>query len=372
MTIREVLTTQDIKEFHGVLDRVYEDDRDFIYPITGDVEAVFDVNKNKSFQNGAARRWLAVDSAGRTAGRIAAFYTVKPKSGKRGGIGFFESINNSSIANALFDVAESWLTSESCLSIDAPINFGDRDSYWGLLISASTPTSYRENYHPNYYQSWFLHRSYQLEIEQNTYDIVESEFNYDRFSKIAERVMNKPGYRFEFFRYAQLEKFAADFVSIYNEAWAFHDDFEPLQYEALYKRLKEIKPAMPEEFAIFAYENDKPIGFFIAILEINQVFKDFKGNLGWWQKIQFMLQRSKINKAKGIVFGIVPSHQNLGVETGLIIKFHQGNAKTKRMHSMELAWVGDFNPKMISMLESLGAKKTKIHHTYRKEISGII
>ncbi|MFZ9663633.1 MAG: GNAT family N-acetyltransferase, partial [Bacteroidia bacterium] len=64
MTIREVLTTQDIREFHGVLDRVYEGDRDFIYPITGDVEAVFDVNKNKSFQNGAARRWLAVDSGG--------------------------------------------------------------------------------------------------------------------------------------------------------------------------------------------------------------------------------------------------------------------------------------------------------------------
>ena len=252
------------------------------------------------------------------------------------------------------------------------LNFGDRDSYWGLLISATTPTSYRENYHPKYYHPWFLLRGYKLEIEQNTYDIVEKEFNYERFSKIAERVMSKPGYRFEFFRYAQLEKFAADFVSIYNKAWAFHDDFEPLEYEALHKRLKEIKPAMPEEFAIFAYDNHKPIGFFVAILEINQVLKDFKGSMGWWQKIQFMLNRGKISKAKGIVFGIVPSHQNLGVETGLIIKFHQGNAIAKQMETMELAWVGDFNPKMISMLESLGAVKTKVHHTYRKEIDGII
>lgn len=368
MTIQEVKTAYDIEWFHGVLDRVYKGDNEFIYPIMADVEAVFDLNKNQSFRNGAARRWVALDSAGLPAGRIAAFYTVKPKSGKRGGIGFFESIQNEEIAAALFDIAEAWLLSESCLSIDAPVNFGDRDSYWGLLISATTPTSYRENYHPKYYQPWFLSRGYKLEIEQNTYDIVEKEFNYERFSKIAERVMSKPGYRFEFFRYNQLDKYAADFVSIYNEAWAFHDDFEPLQYSVLHKRLKEIKPAMPEEFAIFAYDHDKPIGFFIAILEINQVLKNFKGKMGWWQKIQFMLQRSQINKAKGIVFGIVPSHQNLGVETGLIIKFHQGNAKTQRMQSMELAWVGDFNPKMISMLESLGAKKTKIHHTYRKEI----
>ena len=71
MTIREVLSAQDIREFHGVLDLVYAGDGDFIYPITADVEAVFDVNKNKSFQNGAARRWIALDAAGRTAGRTA-------------------------------------------------------------------------------------------------------------------------------------------------------------------------------------------------------------------------------------------------------------------------------------------------------------
>ena len=73
MRIREVISAKDIKEFHGVLDVVYAGDKDFIYPIISDVEAVFDVNKNKSFQNGAARRWIAVDAAGHSAGRIAAF-----------------------------------------------------------------------------------------------------------------------------------------------------------------------------------------------------------------------------------------------------------------------------------------------------------
>jgi hypothetical protein len=61
MAIKEVLSAQDIREFHGVMDLVYAGDGDFIYPITADVEAVFDVNKNKSFQNGAARRWIALD-----------------------------------------------------------------------------------------------------------------------------------------------------------------------------------------------------------------------------------------------------------------------------------------------------------------------
>lgn len=365
----EVITASDIAQFHRVVDRVYAEDSQFIYPLENDVEGIFDPAKNKSFQNGVARRWVICDTAGQPAGRIAAFYTQKPKSGKRGGIGFFECINNREMAMDLWETAEKWLMEEQCLSIDAPINFGDRDSFWGLLISSENPVSYRESYNPPYYQAWIESRGYQLEIEQNTYDITEGTFNYERFSKIADRVMSKDNYKFVLLDYKQIDKYAADFVRIYNEAWAFHEDFEPLTSAVLNKRLKEVKPAMPTEFAVFAYDNDRPIGFFIAILEINQVFRRFKGKMGLWQQLQFLWYRNTINKAKGIVFGVVPDYQNLGIETGLIMKFYEGIQKNKTVESMELAWIGDFNPKMISMLESLGARKTKIHHTYRKEIS---
>ena len=114
--------------------------------------------------------------------------------------------------------------------------------------------------------------------------------------------MSKGNYRFVYLDYSKLSQFAADFVQIYNEAWAFHDDFEPLTPEVLNKRLKEIKPAMPKEFAVFAYDRDRPIGFFIAILEINQVFKRFKGNMCLWQQFQFFMYRRTITTAKVIVF----------------------------------------------------------------------
>lgn len=368
-TVREVLTAEDKALFHRVMDAVYANDPNFIYPLVNDVEGIFDPTKNKSFLTGAARRWVVVDGNRIPIARIAAFYTQKPKSGKRGGIGFFECIDDRELAMKLWDLAESWLGEEQCVSIDAPINFGDRDSFWGLLISASNPVSYRESYNPPYYRAWIEARGYAIEIEQSTYDITNATFNYERFSKISDRVMSKGNYRFVYLDYSKLSQFAADFVQIYNEAWAFHDDFEPLTPEVLNKRLKEIKPAMPKEFAVFAYDRDRPIGFFIAILEINQVFKRFKGKMGLWQQLQFLMYRGTITKAKGIVFGVVPDYQNLGIETGLIMKCYQGIKDDKIVDSMELAWIGDFNPKMISMLESLGAKKTKIHHTYRKEIS---
>lgn len=373
-TIEKITNENQRIDFHRVLDNVYANDDTFVHYIEQDVEDVFSPEKNKLFGKGwVVDRWV-IKQGSKCVGRVAAFCRVLERNdagtivkADKGGIGFFDCIDNESAAALLFDTAENWLYEKGVLEIQAPINFGDRDSFWGLRIEGTTAPSYRENYHPTYYREWFLTRGYEVEIEQFTYDITEDKFNFERFSKIAERVTGSGKYTFEFLDYNQLDKYTSDFVSIYNRAWSFHEDFEPLTNEALLKRFKSIKPAMPKEFAVFAYDDGEPIGLFISILELNLLFKSFKGKLGWWQKILFMVQRGSIRKAKGIVFGIVPSHHNLGIETGLIMKFHQGLKSLNRVDSMELSWIGDFNPKMISMLQSLGAYKTKTHHTFSKK-----
>lgn len=375
-TIQPVNSSADIRDFHRVLDVVYAKDPVFVHYIENDVEDVFSPEKNKLFNKGwQVQRWVAKKGS-EPVGRIAAFCRIVEKDSMgnaiiadKGGIGFFDCVQDEITAAQLFDTAENWLYQKGVGDIQAPINFGDRDSFWGLRIEGTTAPSYRENYHPAYYRQWFLSRGYEVEIEQFTYDIIEEKFNFERFSKIAERVTATGKYTFEFLDYNQLEKFTTDFVTIYNKAWSFHEDFEPLTNEALLKRFKSIKPAMPKEFAVFAYDQGEPIGLFISILELNLLFKSFKGKLGLWQKILFILQRNSIRKAKGIVFGIIPSHHNLGIETGMIIKFHQGLRALNRVDSMELSWIGDFNPKMISMLQSLGAYKTKTHHTFLKKKS---
>jgi hypothetical protein len=375
-TIQPVNNSADIRDFHRVLDVVYAKDPVFVHYIENDVEDVFSPEKNKLFNKGwQVQRWVAKKGS-EPVGRIAAFCRIVEKDSMgnaiiadKGGIGFFDCVQDDITAAQLFDTAENWLYQKGVGDIQAPINFGDRDSFWGLRIEGTTAPSYRENYHPAYYRQWFLSKGYEVEIEQFTYDIIEEKFNFERFSKIAERVTATGKYTFEFLDYNQLEKFTTDFVTIYNKAWSFHEDFEPLTNEALLKRFKSIKPAMPKEFAVFAYDQGEPIGLFISILELNLLFKSFKGKLGLWQKILFMLQRNSIRKAKGIVFGIIPSHHNLGIETGMIIKFHQGLRALNRVDSMELSWIGDFNPKMISMLQSLGAYKTKTHHTFLKKKS---
>ena len=108
----------------------------YIRPLDKDIDQVFDPKKNKAFRQGEAARWILKDEEGRLLGRIAAFVNKRYKSkGDEfpvGGIGFFDCIHNQDAADQLFDVARHWLLQRGMEAMDGPINFGERDSWWGL------------------------------------------------------------------------------------------------------------------------------------------------------------------------------------------------------------------------------------------------
>lgn len=364
-TLKQVPNQASVADFHSVVKLVYQNDPDYVQPLIKDIEEVFDKNQNGAFDGGDIVRWVLFDGT-KAIGRVAAFYQTKNSGERMGGMGFFECVNNLDAAFTLFDACKNWLLEQGLNYMDGPVNFGDRDSFWGLLVERHSYPSYREAYQPTYYRELFEDYGFEKIFEQKTCDITEEVFNYERFSKLATRVMTNAKYRFVSMDYNHLDAFSADFVQIYNEAWAHHEDFKPLTMEKMRARLKKVKPVLPSDFAIFAYADDRPIGFYISILEVNQVFKYFGGKLNLLNMLRFLWMRKSINKVRGIVFGVVPDFQNLGIETGIIMTFYENLKKHPRINIAELAWIGDFNPKMLSMLESLGAYTAKVHYTYRK------
>src|SRR5690606_20537073 len=131
---------------------IYHNDPNWIPPMEGEIEGIFDPSVNPYFRHGDAKRWIAVDVSGRPVGRISAFvnYDKIEEGGMRvGGIGFFESVNDSETANMLFDTTIKWLADvHGVNAVDGPINFGENDKDWGLLILVFAPASYAMNYTP--------------------------------------------------------------------------------------------------------------------------------------------------------------------------------------------------------------------------------
>lgn len=371
MEIRKVDNPESKRDFLNLVRSLYRHDPEFVCPLDSDIEAVFDPSRNHSFEHGEACRWVLYEK-GNCIGRIAAFYNDKhiKDSEKPGGIGFFECIENRDAAFVLFDTAFQWLREKSCTAVDAPINFGEKDKFWGLLVKGFENPSFQQTYNFPYYQSFFEQYGFEKTTEQTTSEIVQGTFNYERFSRLASRVLSNPKYHFDHYRANELERFASDFIEIYNKAWAHRPDFVPMTQSRIQTTLKSLKPILMEDIIWFAYADKQPIGFYVNVLEVNRLLKYLNGKMNLWGKFKFLWYRKfrPIDRVRGIVFGVVPEYQNLGIETGMIMKFYDAIQLHPQLSSIELGWIGDFNPKMHSLFDSLGARSSKLHFTYRKKV----
>ncbi len=126
---------------------------------------------------------------------------------------------------------------------------------------------------------------------------------------------------------------------------------------------------MDERIMWFAYFEDEPIGFFINLPELNQIFKHVNGRLNLMGKIKFLYYKKMrtCKKMFGIAFGVAPEYQGRGVESALVIALSTYVWKKNAPYiDFEMNWIGDFNPKMMRVAENMGGKIHKTHITYRK------
>ncbi len=370
MKIIEVATDAHRKAFLDVVKIIYKGDKNYARPLDAEIEGIFNPNKNSFFTHGKATRWILQDNTGKTIGRIGAYinnnkaYTFEQPTG---GCGFFECINDKNAAFLLFDTAKAWLQNEDMEAMDGPINFSENDNHWGLLVDGFMPQGYGMPYNKSYYQAFFEEYGFQVFFEQYSYHLDLRKKFPERFWRIAEWVAKKPGFSFEHFRYDNMEKYIQDIISVYNEAWKFHDNFTPINPDDIRKMAHEGKDVIEEEFIWFAYHEGKPIAFFVMMPDVNQVLIKMNGKLNWWNKLKFFyyLKKKTITRARITIMGVVPKYQRFGIESAIFWHMDKVMAKRPHYNELELSWVGDFNPKMISIYESVGGVRMKTHYTYR-------
>jgi RimJ/RimL family protein N-acetyltransferase len=377
MTVIEVLTKQDRWEFIDFPKKLYKGDPFWVCQLDSAIESVFDPEKNITFRHGEATRWILKNNNGITVGRIAAFIDrvrSAANSQPTGGIGFFEIIDDKEAAFSLIDTARDWLSARGMEAMDGPINFGENDNNWGLLIDGFMQQGFGMPYHKKYYRDFFEEYGFKNYFEQYSYhrEIRNAENIIvqfpERMMKIAEWLSRRPGYSFRHFEFSNKEKYINDIVEIYNSTWSvFKEDFSPLDPVFLEQSLKKAKPVVDEELIWFAYYNGKPISFFILFPDLNQILKYFNGHLNPWNIIPFFYFKitHKMTRMRAIVGGVHPSYQNSGVESAIFLQLYHVFKKKPWFRELELSWVGDYNPRMIAIYEALGAKKVKTHVTFR-------
>ena len=371
MQLIEVYDKKTAHDFLMVNVLINQNDPNYIRPLDNDINSVFDQKKNKAFRHGEVIRWVLKNEDGKLIGRIAAFVNKKYKNkGDEvpvGGIGFFDCINNQQAADMLFDVARHWLLQHGMEAMDGPINFGERDRWWGLLVEGFDPPIYCLNYNPPYYQALFESYGFKVFFNQVCFamkvDVTVDNKFHERHAKVA----RDPAFSAKHIKKNQLEKFADDFTVIYNKAWAGHGGLKSLNREIVIKMFKSMKPVMDERLNWFVYYNNEPIAMWINLPDLNQWFKWLDGQFNWWSKLKFLwIKKSKkVTKFTGLVFGIVPEWQGKGIDAYMIMEGAKIIQRKPTYEDYEMQWVGDFNPKMLNIAESLDAKRSRKLTTYR-------
>jgi GNAT superfamily N-acetyltransferase len=377
MRVIEVISKPEKREFLDFPKELYKGDKCWICQLDSGIESVFNPKINHTFKHGEAIRWLLKDDNNKTTGRIAAFIdSVRSSANNQptGGIGFFEVTNSREAAFKLFDTAREWLAERGIEAMDGPINFGENDNNWGLLVDGFMQQGFGMPYHKKYYRALFEDYGFKNYFEQYSYHkIARGADNRliqfpERIMKIAAWISKRPGYSFYHFEFRNKEKFVRDIVEIYNSTWAvFKEDFSPLDPEFLEESLNKAKFIVDEELIWFAYFNDKPIAFFILLPDLNQILKYFNGKLNIFEFFIFAFLKltHKMTRMRAVVGGVHPKYQNSGVESAIFLQIYDVLKRKPWFKELELSWVGDFNPKMIAIYEALGAEKAKTHITYR-------
>lgn len=371
--LAEVVDAQLVKAFLEFPVHLYRKDPNWIRPFDIEIENIFDPEKNKNFRNGEAIRWILKDADHNTVGRVAAFFDRKAVSTKKvsaGGLGFFDCINDKDAAFILFDACRDWLKERGMAAMDGPVNFGDRDNFWGCLVDGFYEPVYNMPYNFPYYQELFEAYGFKNFFNQYTYHRkIAHEGLSEAMHDKARRVFNNPDYSFVIYDHKKKDKIAEDFTHIFNAAWGRFPGVPKTTKAHAAALIKQMRPIMDKHLIHIAYYKGDPVGFFIMLPDIGQVIKKFNGKINTINKLRLIYAirvSKKITRIIGKLFGVVPEHQGKGVEGGLVMAFYQYSRRPGfRYTDLEMNWIGDFNPSMMKVCEQIEARIYKTHVTYR-------
>lgn len=377
-TIHEVTTKHEIKQWLAFPAKLYRHDPHYVRPLDREVEHVFNREDNKLFRHGDATRYYLTNERGKIVGRIAVFYDEKTSKvyeneengQKTGGCGFFDCIDDQEAANTLFDAAKKWLEERGYEAMDGPINFGDRDYFWGCLAEGFTDPIYNMPYNYPYYNQLFENYGFKDYFKQLTFRRSLTPGGFDPIlHEKAHRIYENPDYSFEILDRRKIDRYADDFLTIYNKSWGSIPGTAKLTRQHAVALLKSLKPIIDPRLMHFAYYKGEPVGFFLMMIDLNQIYKGLNGNDKGFNALR-VFWRVKIaricDRAISLVFGIVPEHRKRGLESGLVCSLEAQAIKRKfKYKELQINWIGDFNPPMLKIVEHAGAEHYKTHITYR-------
>lgn len=363
-------TKNERKQFINFPYEHYQDDEHWIAPLKMEQKKLIDRDKNPFYENGDIALFLA-EQDGEICGRIAAIQDRrynKHHGNKTGFFGFFECIDDKSVSQLLFKVAEDWLRERGHTDVLGPSNPSMMDEIGILVDGFEYDPSILMPYHKPYYDNLIQSCGLEKEMDMYAFRVTQATVALDRMYKAEEIVRRRmPKLRIREVDIDNLKEEVEIVRHIFNKAWSRNWGFVPLTKKELEELANDLKLILDPSIAHIAEIDNEPVAFSIALPDLNQALKHMDGTLFPTGIFKLLWYRREIDQIRTALMGVLPEYQGKGIDA-LLHKETIINGKEAGYKSSELSWVLQTNTEMIRVAEKIGAKIEKKYRMYSKEL----
>lgn len=370
MKITEVTSGAELKLFVKLTYQLYKDDETWVPPLLSEVYAQFDRRKNPTLDHCEYALFL-LEHEGRIVGRIAAFIdsiAIEAWQEPVGLFGYYECINDREASVMLLDAAAGWLRDKGMKHMRGPWSFVSEE--WGLVIEGFKPSPvvmapYNFEYYIDHLSTYGLEKVKDLLVyyisAREGYSIPERILTLtDDVAKrydIHTRQLNMKDYWNEVERVIELSN-----TSLINN-WGYTS----VTMEEARAIAHDLKPVLQSRGVIFAEDRDgRPVGFAIAIPDVNTLIKGMKGSLlpfGW---LKLVTGLPKLRSYRLFALGVLPEYHGKGIDSLLYRALYETLYHPELW--LEINYVLEDNAPMNNAIIKLNAKPLRRYRIYQKAI----
>lgn len=378
VTIRPVETAADQACFIDLPWTLYKHDPHWVPPLKSEVKGLIGgIATNPWFGHAQARFWLA-ERGGQVVGRISAqvdqlvLQHVAPGLGHWG---MFESIDDQAVAGALIDTAESWLRAQGMIQAQGPFSLSIWDEPGLLVQGFDGPPTVMMGHHLPYYERLITAHGYTGIKDMHCWSVSilkpfpEMVQRIVAFSERNPKLVTRPVDK------AKFDEEAALILEILNDAWSENWGFVPLTPAEVAFVGKKLKPIVFENLIRIAEYEGTPVGFMIALPDINELTRDLDGRLFpfGWAKLLWRLRAPKVRRIRVPLMGIRKSLQGHRIASLMAFQMIELIRREAVIHYAasegEIGWILDDNGPMRAIADVIESHVTRTYRVFERPLA---
>lgn len=358
----------DLHRFVRLPWKLYRGDDNWIPPLIGETKKILRPGKHPFHRHAEVALFLALRDA-EVVGRIAAIVNHRHNEfheEKTGFFGFFESIDDPAVSGALLETAARWAGERRMDRLRGPANFSTNEECAMLVNGFDSPPYVMMPYNPRYYprlvEAAGFTKAQDLVAYHYTHDAIP-----DRLLRAADGIARRENVSVRSINLRRFQDEIERFTAVYNRAWERNWGFVPMTEEEIVHMAKALRAAVNPDLILFLEKDSEPIGFAMALPDMNQAIRHANGRLFPLGLLKILYHARKIRTARVLVLGILKEHRGKGLDILLYIQLIK-NGLRHGFRGGEFSWILEDNTAIRRPLERLGASAYKTYRFYERPL----